>query len=227
MGKVFESVTSIIKEQNMCGGGGVKEVVCCSDCAGIRHKLSENPYTYDILIFDALDRQSLKAAECLRERNLVASLIFLAVDAKKIPNIFRYRSSALVVTLDDDRQLREALIWACREQLRAHPYLTIRNKSTVMRVNYADIIWFESRQRIVILHGSTREISFYAKLSEVYELLPKEMFLRCHQSYIVNVDMIDHIDKVRRRIHLITDETIEISKSYYHDIAAWGDKILS
>lgn len=52
----------------------------------------------------------------------------------------------------------------------------------------SDIASFESRMRKVILHGKTgEETEMYGKLDEIERRLP-ENFIRCHQSYIVNMN---------------------------------------
>lgn len=210
MKNVYESIREIVKGQQR-----KSEVICCADPDIIRNHLNECACCYDILILDALNRECLKAAEQLRKKNLISSIIFVAKNAAKVGNLFIYRPSWLVTSLDDSRQLSEAFRFACKEQLRANPWFTVRNKEMIVRIHYEDIIWFESRQRIVILHGRKKEISFYAKLTEVQSLLPEEKFIRCHQSYIVNIHMIERVDKSARCFYTRTGDRIEISKSYY------------
>ncbi|HPU45056.1 MAG: LytTR family transcriptional regulator [Clostridiaceae bacterium] len=215
---VFDYTTSVVKDlKTRC------EIYCSANYEIIRQKLVDNFYSYDILLLEALDRGCLAIAEFLRSRNFIGSIIFIAKDSAKISNIFIYRPSYLVTKLEDDRQIRSAMFWAYNEQIKARPYFSIKNKDEILRIHHADILWFESRQRIVILHSRNQEVSFYAKLSDVYEILPKELFIRCHQSYVVNCDKITRVDKVNRRISLVTGDVIEISKSYYAQMMAFMD----
>jgi DNA-binding LytR/AlgR family response regulator len=200
------------------------EVYCSSDYELIRKKLTDNIYTYDILILDGLDKECLAIAEYLRSRNLICTIIFIARDTSKIRNIFIYRPSYLVTKPEDGRQLHAAVSWAYNEQIKARPYFMVKNKDELLKIYHSDILWFESRQRIVVLHGKKQEISFYAKLSDVHELLPKEHFIRCHQSYIVNTGMIIRVDKVLRHIYLATGDEIEISKSYYAQVMSFMEE---
>lgn len=200
------------------------EVSCCADHDVIRKRISDDVGYYDIFLLDAFDKQCLKTAEVLRKNNLISSLLFVARDAPKIHNIFIYRPSFLVTKLDDPGQLHEAVRLAFTEQLRAHPYFTVQNKDMLIRVNYEDIIWFESRQRIVILHGRKTEISFYAKLKDVQSMLPGERFVRCHQSCIVNMDMAERLDKTNRCFYMTSGDIVEISKSCYAQVTAYFEK---
>lgn len=214
--KVFEYAVEIVKSVRFSG-----DVRNIGNCDLIKKELSENHFAYDILLLDAQDRNCLNIARSVRSQNFVSSIIFVAVKGKKVPNLFLYRPSAVLTNLQNNEQIKKALAWACEEQIRANPFFVIRNKEEVLRIPYSDIFWFESRQRIVILHSKKQEISFYAKLSDVYELLPGELFLRCHQSYIVNCDKISRIDKVQNCIYLITGHAVGISKSYYRDVISF------
>ncbi len=214
--KVFEYTVEIVKRIKLRG-----DVRNIRNFNLIKKELSENHFAYDIFLLDAQDRNCLNIARFVRDQNFVSSIIFVAAKEKRLSDILLYRPSAVLTDLDNNAQIKKALVWTCQEQIRANPVFTIRNKEEVLRIPYSDILWFESRQRIVVLHSRKKEISFYAKLSEVYALLPGEQFLRCHQSYIVNCSKISHIDKVENCIYLTTGHTIGISKSYYQDVISF------
>lgn len=214
--KVFEYTVEIVKRIKFRG-----DVRNIRNPGLIKKELSENCFAYDIIMLDALDRNCLNIARLVRRQNFVSSIIFVAVKEKKSSDIFLYRPSAVLTNIENNEQIKNALVWTCQEQLRANPIFTIRNKEEVLRIPYSDILWFESRQRIVILHSRNQEISFYAKLSDVYELLPEEFFLRCHQSYIVNCNKISRIDKVQNCIYLTTGHAVGISRNYYQNVISF------
>lgn len=214
--KVYEYTVEIVKSIKFRG-----DVRNIRNFSLIKRELSENYFAYDIFLLDAQDRNCLNIARSVRSQNFVSSIIFVAVKEKRLSDIFLYRPSAVLTDIGNNEQIKKALVWTCQEQIRANPVFTIRNKEEVLRIPYSDILWFESRQRIVVLHSRKKEISFYAKLSEVYALLPGELFLRCHQSYIVNCSKISHIDKVQNCIYLTTGHAVGISKSYYQDVISF------
>lgn len=73
-----------------------------------------------------------------------------------------------------------------------------------------DIIYFESNLRIVNVQTKTNRYRFYGKLAEIEKVLEDKNFVRCHQSYIVNMQYIQKIEK--NCIYTITGETIQISR---------------
>jgi len=216
---LFEEVVSFAKETKLSG-----QVSNNSNYDHLRQQLSVNSFEYDIFLLDALDKECLNIARYIRMNNLIASIILIAIHSKQVSNILMYRPSALITRVDDNKQIINAIKWTYREQIRANPYFIVKNKEAIIRIGYTDILWFESHQRTVTLHSKKQEITFYAKLSEVYEEISHEIFLRCHQSYIVNCNMIRHIDKVQKCIYLINGEIIEISKSYYQQVIAFASR---
>ena len=48
--------------------------------------------------------------------------------------------------------------------------------------------------------------------------LPGDIFIRCHQSYIVNMDRVKILDKATRCFVMLSGDAIDISKSYYPSV---------
>lgn len=200
------------------------ELSYVTDPAQMRKQLQENNFFCDVLILNAMDAEGIAVANLLREHNFFCTVLFVSEGMAKIPNILRYRPSALVVD-GAETQLKNALVLAVHEQSRIHPFFTVKNKDELLKVHYSQIKWFESRQRTVILHARNRDIVFYAKLSDVYEQIPKTMFLRCHQSYIINTEQVKSVDRIQHCVNLIDGTVLEISKSYYPEVIRffeWG-----
>lgn len=192
------------------------ELFCSTKLETVWDNLAQDAYYYDILILDALAPWCLRLAGAVRRRNLIASFIFVAAERPEIDSLLKYRPSACVVGAEGE--LSAAVLACCAEQVRFRPYFMVRNKDMLLRINYDDILYFESHLRVVVMHAKRQTVEFYAKLDDVLQRLPP-VFLRCHQSYIVNMDQIRQLDKANRRCVMITGEGIEISKSRYAEIA--------
>lgn len=79
------------------------------------------------------------------------------------------------------------------------------------RVDKRDILYLESRIRILRLVTTEREYSFYGSLEHAQRELG-EAFLRCHRSFLVNMDRIQGYSG--SEIVLEGDFAIPISRSY-------------
>jgi len=93
--------------------------------------------------------------------------------------------------------------------------LLLQNKGVIHSLNYNEIVYIESAAHQCIAHTDNSLISCYEKLDEINERLPKE-FVRCHKSYLVNMN---YIKKISDKMIVLKNETqIPISKAQYAHI---------
>ena len=74
--------------------------------------------------------------------------------------------------------------------------ILIKNKGTQERIPYKDIVYMESQTPYVYVHlvdGSIHRIN--AKLVDVLNEIKVKNFIRCHQSFIVNLSKVKKMDK--------------------------------
>ena len=84
----------------------------------------------------------------------------------------------------------------------------LRQRSMVIRIPYREILFVESSNSKCILHrDGGRSYVVYKRLSEIEHELQDGRFLRCHQSYLVNMDFIQLTDK---QFVLTTGDTVLI-----------------
>lgn len=211
--QLFDFSRAILKSSRISG-----ELLYTSDHRKVLNNISECANYYDILFLDADDKQCLSAAEAVRSKNLTASLIFICGE-NDLCRIIKYRPSAVIHNISDPEQISDALKFACAEQQRIKPYFIVRNKDVLMRINYSDIYFFESQKRIVTAHTLNKDIEFYAKLDNVQAALPENEFVRCHQSFIVNMNAVSRLDKAERCFYTASGVSIAISKSLYPQVS--------
>lgn len=197
--------------------------------ARIIEMLSASPFYYDILLLDAEDDSSLQIANRLREKNLEASLLFVLEkgDAGIVP-LLKYRPCGIVADPRVPKNVLAALQTAYQERKRLDSYFTIKTREKIIAVNYRDIDYFENYQKSVTLHSHARRerIVFHATFEDVYSLLPKDVFLKCHQSLIVNLRAVRMLDKVNRQFLLHSGAKADISNRLLSGIAkAYQDYI--
>lgn len=84
----------------------------------------------------------------------------------------------------------------------------VRQRSSVVRVPLTEILYVESSNTKCILHRTDgTDYIIYKKLDEIELELGDKRFLRCHQSYLVNMD---HVKQVDKAFHLTTGEMVLI-----------------
>lgn len=83
-------------------------------------------------------------------------------------------------------------------------------KSINYRIYCRDILYIESRDKIICFHMINKTIlQCYAKLDEILKQLPEESFIRCHQSFAVNIF---HVTEMGENYFRIAQTAISISR---------------
>lgn len=89
-------------------------------------------------------------------------------------------------------------------------YVCLNNRITV---NQNDIVFVEKVGIKSIIHMKDSEIPIYSTLEKVYNNLSRN-FVRCHKSYIVNIDKIKNIDYTQNILLLDNNHKCSIGLKY-------------
>lgn len=85
-----------------------------------------------------------------------------------------------------------------------------KDRNNEYRAAYKDILYFQSEGHKIHLVTGKNIRSFYGKLNEVEKQCPEHLFLRIHNSYLVNVR---HIEEIAYEwVKLINGEVLDISR---------------
>ena len=87
----------------------------------------------------------------------------------------------------------------------------IKSGSEFHQVSIQNIKWIESDGNYVTFHTTKRSILARYKLSEVIDIIPKQLFVRTHRSYIV---ALKHIETIKKHCIVIDNREIPISSKY-------------
>lgn len=151
-------------------------------------------------------------------------LVLLDATHERLLGLLRRKPiAALSVDEDDSLTLRDALMVALAyaKARKATPRLfNVHTKTRDLRVPYDAIRYFESSRKRVILHttGENDLVSFSTTLDSVEKSLPTGLFVRCHQSYLVNVATVSGVDRAARSLVLTGGGSVSVSDRYYREV---------
>lgn len=91
-----------------------------------------------------------------------------------------------------------------------HRIITLRNKLGEYSMSANEISYVESYRRSLIFHLKNDEYTFSKKLDDIIDLFPP-CFVRCHKSYLVNLNAVAKMETTQ--FVLIDGSTVNISKS--------------
>ena len=95
-------------------------------------------------------------------------------------------------------------------------YYACKIRGKDIRIPYSDIIYIESGAKSLIFHKTDSDILKVAGLLEEAEkVLPAELFVRCHKSYIVNLKYVTDYSKMT--LSLMDGSKIGVSRSRKED----------
>ncbi|MGI1657714.1 MAG: LytR/AlgR family response regulator transcription factor [Desulfitobacterium sp.] len=72
--------------------------------------------------------------------------------------------------------------------------LTVKTEHHIKNILYKDITFIESVSRQILIHTTEGTVVSYLKLDEVEINLNDKRFLRCHKSFLVNMDYITSVE---------------------------------
>lgn len=94
-------------------------------------------------------------------------------------------------------------------EIRDYTYFKVSGK--LMKINHLDILYAQSIKDYILLHTTVGRYMTHMTMKSLMEILPVELFLRVHRSYVVNKDKIENIGKSQLQIG---DEAIPVGKLY-------------
>ncbi len=94
--------------------------------------------------------------------------------------------------------------------------LTVSRHCRISRIPFHKILYIESRNAKCVIHCTDREACVvYAQLDDLEKRLDDPRFMRCHQSYLVNMD---HIVCADKQFEMVNGDTVSIRQRALHRI---------
>jgi len=91
----------------------------------------------------------------------------------------------------------------------------IKSNSSLVRLNYDDILWVEALENYVVVNTFTDKYTIHFTMKAIEDKMPSNRFSRIHRSYVVNLKKIEMIED--NSVVISTDggfKSIPIGKSY-------------
>lgn len=130
----------------------------------------------------------VETARRLRNSGCRIKIIFLTVSPDFAIEGYEVEAAGYLLKPLEQEELRRLL-----ERLfqRENPIMiTLRQGSRVINIATSEILYIESNRNRLTIHTVREPIFYYGKLDELARMLPEKQFLRCHQSFLVNMDRI-------------------------------------
>ena len=155
----------------------------------------------------------------IREKDFTAKIVFITTHHEMTGLVFKEKIEALDYILKDTDDVKNRIYECLDVAYTSHmdaplpeEHFTIKTKNHSLRFPLSEILYFETdllSSNRIILHMKQEQINFRGTIREVLSV--HEDFFHCHRSMVVNVKNIQGVDRTRKLIHLVNEESIPVS----------------
>lgn len=163
---------------------------------------------YDIVFLDIYlqDAMGNEIAHRMRAMGYRGKIVFLTASPDFAIESYDVAASGYLLKPIDFERLK-TVVDRITENVEPNTY-QIRHRATVTRIAYRDILYIESSNSKCMIHSVSGSVhTAYKTLNTIERELNDPCFLRCHQSFLVNMD---HVRQIGKEFLLSNGETIPI-----------------
>lgn len=141
------------------------------------------------LLFLDIIMNGMKIARKLRDIQFKAPIIFLTAHADYAVESYEVYAAGYLLKPYDTNKLTLLLDEVLQRSVQKRIAVKVKKQHRYLEIN--DIMYVESDKHVLNIHlKDSRVIQTTEKLSELEKTINSKRFIRCHQSYLVNMDYI-------------------------------------
>ena len=169
----------------------------------------------DVLMLDInlkAGKSGLELAEAVRKKNKDVYLIFTTGHLEYAMVAYKFKTfDYLAKPITYDRL--EDTVKRLFEDINGLPkkYIKIDNKNTI--IDESQIHYIKRDGMKLIFHTSSRDYDTYSSFAKLENKLP-ENFVRCHKSFVINLNNVKNVDPVTCTIYLTDNSHCNIGPKY-------------
>lgn len=180
--------------------------------------MDEHEVVFDLLFLDIYmpGINGIETAGKIRAKMRDVMIIFISSSNEHYPEAYEVFAFNYMMKPVNREKLNAVLDQALKSISKERSeQFSFAYKSMTCRVYCRDIIYIESSDKIILFHMQNKTIlKCYGKLDEILTKMPEGFFIRCHQSFAVNLL---HISEMGDSYFRVDAVSISISKKYLKD----------
>ena len=177
--------------------------------------VKENPT--DVIILDINLKSNLTGLDIatqLRKQHNKAYIIFTTAHSEFVFLAYKCKTFDFLCKPVAQERLEETILRLfedIKNNSSGKSYIRLDNKNTIINGNEVQYIKREGMK--IIFHTQTRDYEVYSSFAKIQHLLP-DNFLRCHKSFIANINNIEKLEPVNNLVYFKGDDTCDIGPKY-------------
>lgn len=172
----------------------------------------------DVLMLDInlkSNKSGLELAEEIRKKKKNAYIIFTTGHLEYAMVAYKYKTfDYLAKPITYDR-LEDTIIRLFEDANESSKkYIKLDNKNTI--IDESEVQYIKRDGMKLVFHTSSRDYNIYSSFNKFQEKLPNT-YVRCHKSYIANLNQIKNVEPVAGTITFKDGNTCDIGPKYKKD----------
>lgn len=169
-----------------------------------------NPFDIIFLDMQMPKVNGIETAVNIRNKDIGVIIIFITNFSQYVYDCFDAMPFRFLVKPVSFDNFSKVFNMALLKAKQGNSFFLISSKESKIRLNYNDILYFESLKRQVCAHTRDKEHLFYSKMVDLYNKISSTDFVFTHKSFIVNMNHIKML--LPDKIILDNDINIPLSK---------------
>lgn len=183
---------------------------------------------FDIIFLDIHMKQldGIETGRAIRDKDAKVEIVYATSSEEYLKEGYNIHALSYLTKPYDVKKVKETLEYYYKkngiDKREKNELLDISIQQKKIYIRQKDIMWLESMGRVVSIYCRDDVFRVYARLNDLEEKLDEKIFLRCNQSYIVNImyvkDVIeyDFCMENDRYIPIRKRDKKEIVQKYYN-----------
>lgn len=179
--------------------------------------LTKNTFRYDLVLLD-IDfngETSIPLAKKINSISPGSYIIYVSNYLNYVKDVFDTEFIYYIVKDELEERFSKALDKTL-SYLENQPKLLIQKKNKMYLINQHEIIYLERDLRVTHIICKNQILTVSDRLEDLIEKLDSHHFIRCHRSYIINVQYLQEYSY--NSLLMKNEYTIPISRKYQNDL---------
>lgn len=188
-----------------------------TSCNKLYEIVSDKPDTYELILLDILmdGMNGMDFAKKLRKLGSRVTIVFITSTPDF--SLQGYEVQAFHYLL---KPVKESALCKIFEldyrRLTQKDRITVKEGTGIRQLEINQISHLETRGRKVAVYLTDETVLVSAKMTELELKLPRDRFIRCHQSFLINMDYVTHL---RHSEAVMKDNSkIPVSRAHLHNV---------
>ncbi|NMS89073.1 response regulator transcription factor [Clostridioides difficile] len=181
--------------------------------------LESNLKDIDILFLDIKMEKlnGMDTARKIREVGNEMEIIFITSLIDSIQEGYEVRAYRYLLKPIEFEELKKHVLTCIKDiEINKDSYIAIKNKSNTYKIYLNQIKYIEVQKKDMIIHTINKNFDIKYSLSKIEKELNLSRFVRCHKSFIVNLN---YVENIKYNIAILeSGEEVPISRYRYKEV---------